>query len=516
MSSSESHCAVVLELAEEFLERYRQGQRPSLKEYADRHPELADEIREVFPAMALMENIALADESLAGGETPPGGGSPPEGLRQLGDFRIIREVGHGGMGIVYEAEQVSLGRHVALKVLTRKMLLEARRRRRFEREARAAAKLHHTNIVPVFGVGEHDGLPYYVMQFIQGLGLDEVLDQLKRMQAGGTPATTATAGDLRVARQDVSAVDVARSLLTGEFQPARDGVEPSEATATAPRSPGSGGRRSGSSALSSSSVSLPGPGGAARGKARKLAYWQSVARVGVQVAEALAHAHGQGILHRDIKPSNLLLDTGGTVWVADFGLARAEEEDQLTHSGEIVGTLRYMPPEAFEGRSDQRSDLYSLGLTLYELLALRPAFEETNRHWLMRVVAAEEPPRLDRLNPQAPRDLVTIIHKAIEREPERRYPTAGDMAADLQRFLDDEPIQARRVGAAEHAWRWCRRHPGVATLTAALALLLVGVTLASVLAAARFDRLAQDQAAVAANEGQARQAADEAKEREAA
>jgi tetratricopeptide (TPR) repeat protein len=515
MSSSESRSAVVLELAEEFLGRYRQGQRPSLKEYADRHPDLATEIREVFPAMALMENIALADESLAGGDTPPGGQPPPQDLQQLGDFRILREVGHGGMGIVYEAEQVSLSRHVALKVLTRKMLLDARQRRRFEREARAAAKLHHTNIVPVFGVGEQDGLPYYVMQFIQGLGLDEVLDELKRIQ-GGKPAGTGSAGDLRVSHKDVSAVDVARSLMTGEFHPAGDPDEPSEPPATGPTAPESGGRLSGSFTLSSSSVTLPGPGKAAGGKARKLTYWQSVARVGVQVAEALAYAHGQGILHRDVKPSNLLLDTAGTVWVADFGLARAEEEEQLTHTGDIVGTLRYMPPEAFEGRADARGDLYSLGLTLYELAALRPAFEEKDRNQLIKRVTTEEPPRLDRLNPQAPRDLVTIVHKAIDREPGQRYPSAAALAADLQRFLDDEPIQARRTSARERLWRWCRHHPGVGSLTAALVLILVGVTLASVLAAARFDRLAREQAAAAADERQARQAADEAKEHEAA
>src|SRR5262249_41141738 len=176
MSASESKSAVVLELAEQFLERYRRGERPSLKEYIDRHPELAGEIREVFPAVALMENIAVADDSLAG--APQEAPEPPP-LEQLGDYRIIRQVGHGGMGVVYEAEQVSLGRHVALKVLPKKMLLDAKQRQRFEREAKAAAKLHHTNIVPVFGVGDCEGMPYYVMQFIQGLGLDEVLDELK-------------------------------------------------------------------------------------------------------------------------------------------------------------------------------------------------------------------------------------------------------------------------------------------------------------------------------------------------
>src|SRR5438128_996693 len=212
MSASPSHSALVLELAEEFLERYRRGERPSLKEYVDRYPSLGAAIREVFPAMAMMENIALADESLAGDALPSGEPPPSEPLRQLGDYRIIREVGHGGMGIVYEAEQVSLGRHVALKVLPQKLLVDAKYRRRFEREAKAAAKLHHTNIVPVFGVGEHDGLPYYVMQFIQGLGLDEVLDELKRHKDGNAN----TGGELRGARKEISAADMARSLITGE------------------------------------------------------------------------------------------------------------------------------------------------------------------------------------------------------------------------------------------------------------------------------------------------------------
>src|SRR5437588_6341027 len=169
MSDSESRSELVLELAEEFLERYRKGERPPLREYIDRHPELAAEIKEVFPAMAMMENIAVADESLAAPSQEAGvKSSAAPALQQLGDYRIIREIGHGGMGIVYEAEQVSLGRHVDLKVLPDQVLQDAKQKRRFEREAKAAAKLHHTNIVPVFGVGEQDGLPYYVMQFIQG------------------------------------------------------------------------------------------------------------------------------------------------------------------------------------------------------------------------------------------------------------------------------------------------------------------------------------------------------------
>jgi hypothetical protein len=224
MAQSESRSEIVVELAEQFLERYRRGERPSLKEYVDQRPDLAEEIREVFPAMAMMENIALADESIDGRLETEAHGTTAAPLQQLGDYRIIREVGHGGMGIVYEAEQVSLGRHVALKLLPQKLLLSAKQKQRFEREAKAAAKLHHTNIVPVFGVGEQDGMPYYVMQFIQGLGLDEVLAELKRMRVLGAPTPSMPAeGDLRILRRDVSAANMARSLMTGDFTESQSG-----------------------------------------------------------------------------------------------------------------------------------------------------------------------------------------------------------------------------------------------------------------------------------------------------
>jgi hypothetical protein len=220
MSASESQSAVVLELAEEFLERYRRGRRPSLKEYVDRHPELAAEIREVFPAMAMMENIALADESLHGSatETPRPSAAEPPLPELIGDYRIIRSIGHGGMGLVYEAEQVSLGRHVALKILPPQMVRDRKQRLRFEREARAAVKLHHSNIVPAFGVGEHEGAAYYVMQYIQGLPLDAVIEELKWLRPGGAAAPShATKPALRNTRADVSVADVARSLMTGRF-----------------------------------------------------------------------------------------------------------------------------------------------------------------------------------------------------------------------------------------------------------------------------------------------------------
>jgi WD40 repeat protein/serine/threonine protein kinase len=478
MSAPQSQSGLVLELAEEFLERYRQGERPALKEYIDRHPDLAAEIREVFPAMALMENIALADESLAG--QPPAAPA----LQQLGDYRIVREIGRGGMGIVYEAEQLSLGRHVALKLLPQTVLADAGTRRRFEREARAAAKLHHTNIVPVFGVGEHDGQPYYVMQFIQGQGLDAVLHELRRLRRGGDPTAPAVP----------SAAVVARSLLTGRFQlpekPMDAGPLPSPAPAEKPTD---------GTAPSGSSVSLPGQSGeASASRTKRLTYYQSVAQVGLQVAQALEYAHKQGIVHRDVKPSNLLLDMHGTVWITDFGLAKTEDQQDLTHPGEVVGTLRYIPPERFRGQTDGRGDLYSLGLTLYELLTLQPAYEEANPHQLIEQILNQDPVPPRQRTPGLPRDLETIVRKATERDPAHRYATAGALAADLQHFLDDEPIHARPLGSAERLRRWCRRNPALAgTLAAALAFLILGTVVSSLFAvhafgeAARADREAQ-------------------------
>ncbi len=511
MAASESQSGLVLELAEEFLERYRRGERPALREYVDRHPELAGEIREVFPAMALMENIALADESIAGAAAAP----KAPALEQFGDYRIIRQVGQGGMGVVYEAEQVSLGRHVALKVLPRKLLLDVKQKRRFAREARAAARLHHTHIVPVFGVGEQDGLPYYIMQFIQGSGLDQVLEELKRMQ-GAAPAAT-TGSERRANPSGVQVDVVARSLLTGQFQqtqefesdekvPFEDGVEPPPASADAPTaSP-----ISDSFTLSSSSVTLPGSV-ATDPRASRLTYWQSIAHIGVQVADALEYAHQQGVVHRDIKPSNLLLDTRSNVWVTDFGLAKTDDQQNLTHTGDILGTLRYMPPEAFEGKTDPRSDVYSLGLTLYELLALRPAFDGKDRNQLIKQVSSSEAPRLDRVNRAIPRDLVTIIHKSIEREPARRYSTAAEFEGDLQRFLNDEPIKARRTSVLERLLRWSRHNRGLAASFAAIGLLILAGLVGLAIATAVFHEQALVQSSLAKEKDEQRNAADGAR-----
>jgi eukaryotic-like serine/threonine-protein kinase len=378
---------LVDKLAEEFLARLRRGEAPSVAEYVERHPDLADDIRELFPPLLLMEEAARP--ASADRDAPPR--AAPS---QLGEYRILREVGRGGMGVVYEAEQVTLGRHVALKVLPRRFGDE-RLLDRFRQEARAAARLHHTNIVPVFGVGEHQGTHYYAMQFIRGRGLDEVVAELRRLRASGAPMAH---GPLEISD---------------------------------PR-----------------------------------AYYRNVARIGLQVAEALAYAHKQGVLHRDIKPSNLLLDAAGTVWVTDFGLAKEEGADQLTQTGDIVGTIVYMAPERFHGWADPRSDVYSLGLTLYEMLVLAPAFTDTNYQRLLKKVLDEVPPPLRRFDAAIPKDLETIVMKAIAKEPAQRYRSANQLAKDLDRFLQGEPIRARRSSIRERVALWARRAPSAAALVA--------------------------------------------------
>jgi WD40 repeat protein/serine/threonine protein kinase len=463
MADSSSERNPVEALAEEFVERHRRGEHPALTEYTTRYPQWANEIRDLFPALVLMEkNRPQADEAIGPAAATAVG--EESRLERLGDYRILREVGRGGMGIVYEAEQESLGRHVALKVLPAAALLDPKHVQRFQRESKAAARLHHTNIVPVYGVGEHEGVHYYVMQFIQGLALDEVLTELRRLRQARQgisprrPSPTAQPGDL-------SALAIARSLLTGEFVLS----EPSGESGAQPASEKGVPAKVGSS----SGVHLPGQseGSALSESGRQ--HWQSVARIGVQVADALAYASSQGILHRDIKPSNLLLDTHGTVWITDFGLAKAADNQELTHTGDIVGTLRYMAPERFQGQCDIRSDIYSLGLTLYELMTLRPAFEETDRHKLLQQVMHEEitPPR--KLRAAAPRDLETIVLKALAREPGKRYPTAPALAEDLQRFLAGEPIHARRIGSWQRVVKWAKRRPAVAALLASVIFLTV-------------------------------------------
>jgi eukaryotic-like serine/threonine-protein kinase len=414
-------------LAEEFLERHRRGERPAIEEYVQRRPDLAREIREVFPTLLLLEDLG---PKASGKEAPAAPGDLPEGLRQVGGYRVLREVGRGGMGIVYEAVQEGLGRRVALKVLPHHSLLGSNQLERFQQEARAAARLSHPNIVPVFDVGQDRGLPYYVMQLVPGRGLDLVIEEERRGRDEGR-------GRIPLPGSDASTSHGDRGTGT------------------------SGGGR---------------------------AYHRSAARVARDAALALDHAHREGVLHRDVKPSNLLVDATGHVWLTDFGLAKTEEGEGLTHSGDFVGTVRYMAPERFQGWSDPRSDVYSLGLTLYELLALRAAFVETDRARLLREVAEGDPPALRRVDRAIHRDLETVVLKAIAKEPSQRYATARAMADDLDRYLRGEPVEARRSSALGRLVRWGARNPALAGLGVSVLLLLAAVAGVASTAAVRLAR----------------------------
>ncbi len=433
-------------LAAEFMERLRQGQRPSIEDYAAQHPERAEEIRELFPTIAATERLKVRQGRSSDGRATLG----PARLERLGDFRLIREIGRGGMGVVFEAEQESLGRRVAVKVLPRQVLLDDKHLERFEREARIAASLHHTNIVPVFGVGEQDGFHYYVMQLVEGVGLDAIIPLLAKLlngQPSDKPqperAMPATADS-----KDPLAEAAVRRLLGA-------GVE------------GGGDGRLGG------------------------AYWQSVARIGLQAAEALDYAHNQGVLHRDIKPANLLLDAQSSILLTDFGLAKAIESDDVSVSRDVVGTFRYMAPEQFRGEGNHQSDIYSLGLTLYELLALRPAYEETDQSRLIRRIREGPPPPSGAARLGAPRDLETIILKAVSHDAAQRYASAAAMAEDLRCFLEDRPIHARRVSAIERAVRWCRRNRSLAALTGTTLFLLVMVAVVASVGYVRTKRALQ-------------------------
>jgi eukaryotic-like serine/threonine-protein kinase len=438
--------------AEEFVARHRAGERPSVAEYARRLPDRAAEIHDLFPALVEVELLEPAIDDRTNVYTPP---APDLGHPdRVGEYRILRLIGRGGMGTVYEAVQESLGRHVALKLLPDEAVFDPIRLARFRREARSAARLHHTNIVPVFGVGEAGGQHFYAMQFIAGQPLDAVIDEVRRLKEKSTAKALPAVTEIAVALLTVAAAPtVGAASLRDEATEWKMGPTGAPHPSSTPSETFSDGGRH---------------------------YWATVARLGAQAADALAYAHAQGILHRDIKPANLLLDLHGTVWVTDFGLAKSIDADNLTEQGDIVGTLRYMAPERFDGDGDHRADLYALGLTLYEMLTLKPAFHAENRAKLIEQVTAASVPKPRAVNPLIPRDLETIVLKAIQRDPVLRYQTAADLGDDLRRYIEDRPIRARRATVAEQMVRWCRRNPAVAALMAAVMLaILTGAGFAS-------------------------------------
>jgi serine/threonine protein kinase/Flp pilus assembly protein TadD len=459
----------VIAALEAYLEALRAGHPWSREEFLARHTEIAEELGECISGLEFIQTVApqLADARLSSARLADD--IPPSA--RLGEYRILREVGRGGMGVVYEAEQVSLGRRVALKVLPFAAAIDPKQRQRFQIEAQAAAQLHHPHIVPIFGVGCDQGIHYYAMQFVEGRSLAAILHELRssRESLAVTPDMLSGFAVEQTAKipSDCGGPEPARSALPGASTPCtcqaaadRDGATGPD-TVALPRSGNDGSKES----LAPTAI---GP------MHQNRAFCENVARLGAEAADALEHAHGLGIVHRDIKPANLLIDPHGALWITDFGLARFASDLSLTHTGDMVGTLRYMSPEQCQARGgvvDQRTDIYALGVTLYELLTLQPAFNGRDHQELLRQIAQDEPVSPRRKNSAVPRDLETIVLKAIAKDPASRYTTAQELAADLRRFMEDQPILARRPGIVERTLRWAHRRKDLVVTAAAILML---------------------------------------------
>ena len=498
-------------LTDDFIRRFRLGENPSIEDYARRYPSIASEIVDVLASIEMMEQLSRCEVDYREQANGTRAANRGTSSKRLGEFDIVREIGRGGMGVVFEAVDRALQRRVALKVLNDSTLATQKHIDRFHRESRLAAQLHHTNIVSVFGVGEENGTHFYAMQYVQGVSLQEIILGLRHLDEAGDNERYDSRAKLSGSADDARLV--ARAMLLGRFAESRDvdahkdseqstsdegGLNPivddndtvgsafdqtldiSNSKHDEGNSPDSSKPSWESDALPQQQFVVPAPDTAA-GKNLRLgpnlrlgtAYFESVARIGVQVARALHYAHTNGILHRDVKPANLLFDAKGTVWVADFGLAKLAEHDDLTRTGDVVGTLKYMAPEQLAGQADARSDVHALGQTLYELLSLRPTCDgESYRDLVAQKQAACYTP-LRKVHASIPRDLETIVHKSLDDQPAKRYQSAKELAEDLQRFLDDRPITARRVTSAEHVWRWCRRNRALAAFAAVASSLLI-------------------------------------------
>lgn len=388
-----------------YTEELRAGGRPSMAAYLREYPHLAEGIRELFPLIESLEQWKGTKEiEAARGNLP---GEFP--LQTLGSYRLLRELGRGGAGIVFAAEDTRSGRRVAVKVFPWRFLSDIERRReRFYREAATIARLRHRHILPVYSYGEAGEYRYYVMELVEGVDLDWIIGRLRREDR------PITAGEVRGALVDV----IRRPVDT-----------------TRPR------KRNRLAGLGRDS-------------------WPAFAKIGTQVATALAYAHQRGVVHHDIKPGNLLLDAEGRVVVGDFGVANPKWEDTSSAGTTMTGTLRYMSPERLEGQSHVRSDLYALGASLYELVTREPLFDALNRQHLLHLVRESRPRRPRELSPALPAGLETIILTALSPDPDDRYATARDMAADLIRFLRGAPVKGARRGLAHTWWNWYRKVRG--------------------------------------------------------
>jgi serine/threonine protein kinase len=417
-------------LVEEITARLETGQRVDLSDYSRTHPDQIEQLRKLLPALEALALVGQDDGLFNGSQRDNGGDA---GRRQLGDFRLIRELGRGGMGTVYEAEQISMGRRVALKVLPFAALAQDKSLQRFRNEVRAAAALDHPHIVSVYSVGEERGVHYYAMQLVRGQTLADVIEGLQGAKPGASSSESPTIDSAAITQAPTKPIE------QGRISTAVDSRRAAET-------------------------------------------YRVAAGLGIQAAEALQHAHDLGVHHRDIKPSNLLLDHEGDLYVTDFGLARIEADAGMTLTGDIVGTLRYMAPEQALAKRvvvDHRADIYSLGATLYEVLTLQPAFIEPDRSELLKQIAFEEPRALRKLDRRIPFELETIVLKAMAKNPDERYQSAKSLVEDLRAFLDDRPIKAKPPTLLNRTAKWSRRHRGLVAATAVVLLLLTSGSMMS-------------------------------------
>jgi serine/threonine protein kinase/tetratricopeptide (TPR) repeat protein len=406
------------EVLDGYLSQLEQGLPPAREDLLEANADLAEPLQAYFQSLDELHDMAAGFQRPT---TDPEKETHPQTCddKRLGDFRLLHEVGRGGMGVVYEAEQISLGRRVALKVLPFAAVLDSRQIARFKHEAQAAGQLNHPNIVSVFAVGVERGVHYYAMQFIDGQPLDRVISEMRERYLPASADRTKPFGP------SIAAPSTHRSVLTSR------------------------------------------PAGSSE-------YIRGVVHLGVDSARALHAAHENGIVHRDIKPSNLLLDGNGKVWVTDFGLARRNTDVTLTRTGDLVGTVRYMSPEQAAGQMamvDHRTDIYSLGATLYELLTLEPAIPGHEGQALLRQIERHDPRPPRQLQPKIPLDLQTVIMKGMSKRRDDRYATADEFADDLQRFLDGKPIVAHPPTLLDRTIRWVQRHRELVATAGAVCLL---------------------------------------------
>lgn len=453
------------ELAEEFSARVRKGELPEINEYVEKYPQLSERIRDLFPTLMVLEGMATGTGKTIRTSTSFSRGSGDE----FGSYQIESELGRGGMGVVYRAVHKALNKHVALKILVLGADPVSNNLERFLREARTAAKLHHTNIVPVFDVGQADGIAYYAMQLVEGTPLDVLLAENK------------TRGSKTISR-DAETVAPNHEISTVECS-ADD--NDSDLGVTEPPN--------------------------------QFATWQDylkfVSNIGAQVADGLHYAHSNQVIHRDIKPSNLIIDHNDNVWITDFGLSRHIDDPSLTQTGMFIGTPRYMSPEQATAASkpvDHRTDIYSLGASLYELVAQRPPFNAGTPVEIVMAILDRQPVPLRKLNPHVPRDLETIIQKAMAKNVDDRYQSSDQLASDLRLWAAGETISARRPSVGERLVRWSRRNPRIAALLGAVAMLLATIAIGGVMFAIRSDQatrnanLLRSQADSARNDAQDR------------